>query len=91
MSLNPKEREEIERQLNRAIIKRPADPELERAAAYVYSMIRGYDNFLNLEEGITAYSAAAEKRGYREGIVAGLRIRLDRKIIKRLQKLEVLG
>lgn len=46
----------------------------EEAAAYVYSLIKGYDNFMNLEEAINAYSAATEREGFKAGFRAGLKM-----------------
>ncbi len=48
--------------------------ETREAAEYAYSIIEGYDNFMNLEEAINAYSAATERQGFEAGFRAGLKM-----------------
>jgi len=76
--------EEAVNQLYRKLMPKTPDPKVEKAAAYVYTMIKGYDNFLHLEEGINAYSAAAEWRGFKEGLLIGIRMALDEDLINEL-------
>jgi len=70
----------------RKLMPRTPDPKVERAAGYVYSMIKGYDDFLNLEEAINGYSAAAEWRGFKEGLLIGMRMAIDVSLIEELKK-----
>ena len=82
--------EETVAQVYRKLMPKTPDPKVEKAAAYVYSMIQGYTDFLNLEEGINAYSAAAEWRGFKEGLLIGMRMALDEDLIDELRGLKVI-
>lgn len=50
------------------------DPEVEMSAGPVYELIKGAKNFLELETAINQYSSATERRGFKEGLQAGLRM-----------------
>ena len=54
------------------------DPEVEMSADPVYELIKGAKNFFELEEAINGYTAATEKRGFKEGLQAGLRMVFER-------------
>jgi len=61
----------------RVFMPQEEDRAVEAASNQVYSMIRGYMDFLNLEEVIKGYSAATERRGFHEGFQAGLLIAIS--------------
>jgi len=69
------------------LMPRTPDPRVERAAGRIYAMIRGYADFLNLEEAINGYSAATERRGFKEGLLAGMRRALDEDLLKEVDGL----
>lgn len=77
--------EELIEAAYRKLMPQTPDDDVEEAAGGVYAMIMGYDDFANLEGAINAYSAATEKRGFREGLIAGLRIAADEALLKELQ------
>ena len=58
------------------------DPEVEMSAEPVYELIKGAKNFLELETAINQYSSATERRGFKEGLQAGLRMVSERGILK---------
>lgn len=69
----------------RRLMSQTPDARVEEAEEYAYALIEGYADFANLEEAINAYAAATEKRGFREGLIAGLRIASDAVLLKELQ------
>mgnify|MGYP001357096885 CR=1 FL=1 len=58
------------------------DPEVEMSAEPVYELIKGAQNFLELESAINGYTAATEKRGFKEGLQAGLRMVFEHEVLK---------
>lgn len=70
----------------RRLMQQAPDARVEEAASYMYALIEGYDNFPNLEEAINAYSAATERRGFKEGLIIGLRMAEDANLLRDLQK-----
>lgn len=58
------------------------DPEVEMSAEPVYELIKGAKNFLELEDAINGYTVATERRGFKEGLQAGLRMVLERDGLK---------
>lgn len=50
------------------------DPRVERASEAVYRLITGSPDFMRLEEAINGYTAETERRGFIEGLKAGLRL-----------------
>lgn len=69
----------------RRLMPQGQDSKVEEAAGYVYALIKGYADFPNLEEAINAYSAATERRGFKEGLIAGLRIASNEALLRELQ------
>lgn len=61
-------------QLYLACMPRTPEERTEAARAEVYSMIKGYDDFMNLEAAINAYGEAMQRRGFREGFLAGFEL-----------------
>ncbi len=60
--------------LYRTLMADGPDPRVEEASEAVYKLIMGSPDFMRLEESINAYTAAAERRGFIEGLKAGLRL-----------------
>lgn len=67
-------------QIYYALMPETPEERTDAAAAKVYALIKGYEDFMNLEAAINFYSAATERRGFQEGFMAGLGICMERMI-----------
>jgi len=58
----------------RTLMPDSPDPRVEAASEAVYKLIMGSPDFMRLEEAINGYTAEAERRGFIEGLKAGLKL-----------------
>ena len=80
--------EELIDEAYRKLMPQTPDARVEFAAASVYSMIKSNKDFLTLEEAINAYSTAAERRGFRVGLILGLTASSGGNLLKALRRAE---
>jgi len=66
------------------------DASVEEAADKFYRLIEGYKRYLDIEDAVIAYTAATERKGFKAGLLAGIRLSCDVKALDALQRPRVL-